>query len=62
MSQVHWMLPQYSNQKALCYCDTHDQFYCYKELLDAIIGETMKLTVYADLNSTLLVGLSTLHF
>ena len=55
MSQVHWICyHNYSHQKALCYCN--------KELFDAIyLGETMKLTVYADLNSTLLVDLSTLR-
>ena len=44
------VLPQYSRQKTLCYCDTNNSFCCYKEMLDPIYpGQTMLLNIYADL-------------
>ena len=45
-------LPQLSQKKTMCYCNTNTSYDCYKDILDPIYpGQTMTLRLYVDVNS-----------
>ena len=47
-SGVYDMVPQYTRQKTLCFCDDSNHYDCNKELLDPIYpGQTVMLKLYA---------------
>ncbi|XP_065903366.1 uncharacterized protein [Dysidea avara] len=45
-------LPQLSQKKTICYCNTNTSYDCYKDILDPIYpGQTMTLRLYMDVNN-----------